>query len=82
MKRERAAWIVITLIVLGLYPTSYAALRLTHVLVHTSGWTSEEGVDFHHIHAIEASGPTAHAWLPLFRPLTWAETALQRRHQP
>lgn len=60
------------------YPGSYVALRLTHVLVHSSFWTSSEGLDGHHIHDLEGRP----GLLTLFRPLITVELELQRRLQP
>lgn len=77
MKSASTPWIVLSVLFLG-YPSSYAALRLTHVLVHSSMWSSMEGLDGHHVHDVE--GPP---WLlATYLPLITVETALQRRLQP
>lgn len=78
MKRGSTLWLVLAVLLFGVYPASYATLRLTHVLVHTSYWTSMEGLDGHHLH--DLNGPRA-LWL-LYRPLIAVEIELQRRHLP
>lgn len=78
MKRGSTLWLVLAVLLFGGYPASYAALRLTHGLVHTSFWTSMEGLDGHHLHAMEGPRPL---WL-LYQPLIAVELELQRRHQP
>ena len=76
--RSSALPIILCLLVLGGYPSSYAALRVSHVMIHSSYWTSMEGLDGHHDHAIEAPALLS----SLYRPLIALEVALQQRRQP
>jgi hypothetical protein len=78
MKSSSTPWIVLSVLVFFGYSSSYAALRLTHVLVHSSLWSSMEGLDGHHTHDVEGPPPLRTA----YRPLISVETAVQRRLQP
>lgn len=78
MKRGAIPWVVLSVLLFLGYPGSYAALRLTHVLVHSSFWTSEEGFHGHHIHDLEGRP----GLLTLYRPLITVELLVQRRCQP
>lgn len=72
------------------YAGSYAGVRLTHRLVHTSFWISEEGLDGHHAHAIIApldlvGGPTSdhsRAMQTVFAPWIGAELFIHRHLRP
>lgn len=78
MSPKLTAPLIAALLALGLYASAYAILRLTHVLTHSSLWTSQEGLYGHHVHAVE--GPQSLTFL--FTPLITVEKSLQQRHQP
>ena len=78
MKSTSTPWVVLSVLVFLGYPSSYAALRLAHVLVHSSMWSSMEGLEGHHVHEVEG----APLLLAAYCPLIAAETAVQRRLQP
>lgn len=67
--------VLIALALCFAYPLTYAALRLSHVFVHTAYWVSQEGLDGHHTHAIDG----AESVQPFFRPFIAAELWCWRR---
>ncbi|MBE2254494.1 MAG: hypothetical protein IAE78_33505 [Myxococcus sp.] len=64
----------LTWLALGAYALAYAAARGSHLLVHTALWTSEEGLDGHHVHDVVSEEPLV---LRAFAPLAWCEVQLR-----
>jgi hypothetical protein len=60
------------------YPASYAAFRLTHVLVHDASFISEEGLNAHVWHSIRGD-ESRRRW---FSPLISAELWFWQRWKP
>ncbi|NOY89916.1 MAG: hypothetical protein GXP55_01815 [Deltaproteobacteria bacterium] len=73
------------------YPASYAGLRLTHVLVHSAVFTTEEGYHAHTSHWISAGADVRNRHMRsaidrachgFYRPLATLETAYHTLRHP
>ena len=83
--------VVLALVVLATYATSYGALRVARALVHQSQWVSEEGYNGAHWHAVvpadevapgAAGSPRGRILAAIYAPFIRAETAVQALLQP
>jgi len=67
--------VLLLLLAMGGYPASYLFLRGTHVLVHSSTFISEEGLNAHWLHLIDAPPTLLGRELEtIYRPLITVET--------
>jgi len=66
-----------------LYVGAYGELRATHGLVHVSFFTSEEGLNGHHVHSVESSSHCGgRSRETVFAPLIRAEVLAHSRMRP